>query len=351
LGIGTDIGGSVRIPAAFSGIASIKPTAGRTPDLGRFSVPVGQHAVPSQVGVMARRVEDVALGLAVINGGRDPLGEPSMPLGDFRQVDVSKLRVAYYTDDGTFAPAPAVVRAVRETAEMMRSLGAQVTAWKPPLADQALDLVYGVFVADGGKLMNALLGKGTRAPQVKELIMGAGLPHWAIQLMMTLLNSMGQHGKAAGMRAFGHSDTAHFWKLAEAVLDYQERFQDALDHDAGGPFDVILSPACPLPAYTHGSSSTLLTAGAYALIYNALGFPAGVVPVTRVRADEQVGRKPSKDMVEKAALAVEEKSVGLPIGVQVAARPWREHIALATMHAIEQMARGLADFPVTPVGM
>src|SRR5262249_27528241 len=149
----------------------------------------------------------------------------------------------------------------------------------------------------------------------------------------------------------GYSDTAHYWKLAEAVLDYQERFQDALDHDAGGPFDIILSPVCPLPAFTHGSSSTLLTAGAYSCIYNALGFPAGVAPVTRVGADEQVGRKPSKDMVEQVALSVEEKSAGLPIGVQVAARPWREHVVLATMHTIEQIAKSRADFPVTPVGM
>jgi fatty acid amide hydrolase len=112
---------------------------------------------------------------------------------------------------------------------------------------------------------------------------------------------------------------------------------------------VILSPACALPAFTHGSSRDLLTAGAYTCIYNALGYPAGVVPVTRVREEEQIGRKGSKDMIEKVALSVEEESAGLPIGVQVAARPWREHIALATMHAIEESAKGRAEFPHTPL--
>src|SRR5215469_7847359 len=69
LGLGTDIGGSLRIPATFCGIASLKPTAGRLPDPGRFSVPIGQRAIVSQVGALARRVADVALGLEIMNGG------------------------------------------------------------------------------------------------------------------------------------------------------------------------------------------------------------------------------------------------------------------------------------------
>src|SRR3954466_823386 len=70
LGLGTDVGGSLRYPAAYCGIASLKPTAGRTPDAGRYSSPIGQRAIVSQVGVLARRVADVALGIKVINGGR-----------------------------------------------------------------------------------------------------------------------------------------------------------------------------------------------------------------------------------------------------------------------------------------
>src|ERR1700736_210731 len=62
LGLGTDIGGSVRIPAAFCGIAALKPTQGRTPDQGRCSVPIGERAIVSQVGVLGRTVADVALG-------------------------------------------------------------------------------------------------------------------------------------------------------------------------------------------------------------------------------------------------------------------------------------------------
>lgn len=125
-------------------------------------------------------------------------------------------------------------------------------------------------------------------------------------------------------------------------MDYRSRFAEALDRDG---IDVILCPACALPAYTHGASNDLGVAGGYAVLYNLLGYPAGVVPFDRVRKEEEVGRQPSRDRVEKAALMVEQGSAGLPVGVQVVARPWREHQALAVMQAIEQVASLRPGFP------
>jgi fatty acid amide hydrolase len=128
-------------------------------------------------------------------------------------------------------------------------------------------------------------------------------------------------------------------------MEYQQHFLQALDHDEGGPFDLILCPACALPALTHGSSRDLILAGGYTALYNVLGYPTGIVPVTRVRSDEEIGRPPSRDIVEQAAGKVELGSAGLPVGVQVVARPWREHVALAAMRAIEEGARARSDYP------
>lgn len=348
LGLGTDIGGSLRIPATFCGIASLKPTAGRLPDPGRFSVPIGQRAIVSQVGALARRVADVALGLEIINGGRNPNTEPSMPLGDPSTVDVSKLRVAYYTDDGTFQVAPAVRRAVQQAAALLKSLGAQVVEWQPPNVPQAQDIFYRILSADKGRGMKASLGRDKRDPRISGLIMPASLPRPMLAVFSKVAGALGQHSLAGLARNFGYGDTHHYWQLVEAQMDYQARFQAALDQDAGGPFDVILCPACSLPAFTHGGSRDLATAGAYAPLYNVLGYPAGVVPFTRVGADEEVGRGASRDMAEKAALKVETGSAGLPVGIQIVARPWREHVALAMMSAIEQAASSRPDYPALP---
>jgi fatty acid amide hydrolase len=348
LGLGTDLGGSLRYPAAFCGIASMKPTAGRLPDAGRLSIPFGQRAIVSQVGVLARHVTDVALGIEVLNGGRAPAVEPPMPLGDPASVDVARLRVAYYADDGTFAVAPAVRRAVCEAAEALRQAGAQVTEWQPPDVPHALHLFFGIMSADGGAGLRRTLGADPRDPRIAQVLMLGARSRPTLAALGGLLGLLGQRGLAAGIRDFGHRDTAHYWQLVAEQIAYQQRFLAALDHDAGGPFDVIVCPAAALPAWTHGAGKNLVLGGAYAALYNVLGYPAGVVPFTRVRQGEEIGRPASRDIVAQTARQVEQGSAGLPIGVQVVARPWREHVALAAMQAIEDAARQRDDFPDAP---
>ena len=341
LGLGTDIGGSVRVPATFCGIASLKPTSGRMDDPGEFSVPAGQRAVPSQVGVLARTVADVALGLSVAAGP----GTAEVPaLGDHLRVDVKSLRVAFYTDDGSFTPSPAVQRAVREAAATLRAAGAQVSEWSPPAVPEAFTIFGGILTADGGAHMKRVLRGNPVTPQVRQLLLGAGIPGFLRPALRGLLRSLGQPGIAFNLGAFGPPTAERYWQLVQAQLEYRRRFTAAL-----GEFDLILAPVVSLPAFTHGASRDLLTAGAYAPLYNLLGWPAGVVPVTRVRTGEETQRPKSADLLQQLAAKMETGSAGLPIGVQVVARPWQEHRALAAMLAIETSVSRLPDFPKTPV--
>ena len=116
----------------------------------------------------------------------------------------------------------------------------------------------------------------------------------------------------------------------------------------GGGIDLLLCPAYGVPAVHHGASADLPVAGAYSLLAPVLGFPAGVVPVTRVRAGEETDRPQTRDRVEGTARRAEQGSAGLPVGVQLIARPWQEHVALAAMAAIERAARTQPDYPNTP---
>lgn len=345
LGLGTDIGGSVRVPAAFCGIASLKPTAGRMPDSGRYSFPLGQTAVPSQVGPMAREVEDVALGFRAAAAKR--ADQP--PIGDWRAVEIGKLRVGYYTDDGSFETAPAVRRGVEEAVQALRGAGAQVAPWTPPDGAGAFALYGGLLTADGGAGFRRALGRDKRVVQVAQLLAVAGLPAWLLPALRALLRGLGQGGLARNLEAFGAKTADRYWTLVEAQQDYRERIAQSLDRADIGSLDLIVAPACSLPAFTHGATRDLLTGGGYATLYNLLGYPAGVVPVTRVQAGEESQRAASGDLLVKLARKVEQGSAGLPVGVQIIARPWQEHVALAAMRAIEQAMRNRADFPKTPV--
>jgi len=127
---------------------------------------------------------------------------------------------------------------------------------------------------------------------------------------------------------------------------YIKRFDAAMTR-AG--VDALLCPPNSLPALKHGASADLGPASvSYTALYSLLGWPAGVVPVTRVRPGEMDRRPRALDMMDRAARRTDQDSAGLPVGVQVAARPHREDLILAVMAAVEGALSGSVDYPSVP---
>jgi len=143
-GLGTDSGASVRLPAHFCGLASIKPTAGRVPltgvldDLGQL----GALSDPrTQVGALARSVADVALLLRLTGGpdGRDG-GVVPMPLGEPGDVVLRGLRAAVVTDNPLATPTPETVAAVEAAAAALRAAGVVGEAAEVPAGGHEITL-------------------------------------------------------------------------------------------------------------------------------------------------------------------------------------------------------------------
>jgi fatty acid amide hydrolase len=348
LGLGNDIGGSLRIPAAFCGITSIRPTAGRTPDHCAHGLPIGQHAIVSQAGPMARHVEDLALALAVLDRARDPFVDPGPALGDPAAIDVAHLRFATFTDDGEFPVAPAARRAVGEAAQMLTAAGATEVAWQPPRLSAASDLFFACLSGDRGRAFRRMLRGNRMDPRIRSLLLTAKLPAWLRAIMRFALASLGQRHSARLLGRFASGSADDYWRTVEAMMQWRRDFLRSLDAAEGGPIDLIICPAYAVPAQRHGASLLMPLPGAYPTLVPVTGFPAGVVPVTRVRAEEESEREATRDMAERIARDSERGSAGLPIAVQVIARPWRDHVALAAMMTIEAAARKQPDYPVRP---
>lgn len=347
LGLGTDIGGSVRIPAAFCGVTSIRPTAGRAPDCGRGSVPIGQRGVVSQVGPMARSVDDLALALGIINGGHGLDHEAVMPLGDFRAVDVSQLRVTVLEDDGVMPPSPAIARAVREAADILKAAGANVVSCELSSFAEALRIFFACVSGDRAAGMRRTARGGKIDPRAGLMLRLGGLPPGLRTMLAGALALVGQGGLARSMRLFADGSAAAYWDAIEQQMNYRAQFRAALDRHPAGAVDLILMPPFGVPAVRHGATANMPFAGTYSILSPLLGYPAGVVPLTRVRPDEEEGRKKSFDVVEKTAWDTDRGSTGLPVGVQVLGRPWRDDVVLAAMKTIETAGRKRSDFPLT----
>jgi Asp-tRNA(Asn)/Glu-tRNA(Gln) amidotransferase A subunit family amidase len=348
LGLGNDIGGSLRVPAAFCGITSIRPTAGRTPDACEHGLPTGQTGIVSQVGPMARYVEDLTLGLSVLDRARDPLAVPGVELGDPRAVDIGRLRFATFTDDGEFPVAPAVRRAVADAAGFLSAAGAQEVAWKAPPINRALDLLFACLSADRTVSFQRLLRGNPVDRRLSPLILAARMPVWLRAATAAAFDAMGRHRQARNLRRFASGSVDEYWQTIAAMAEFKRAMLASLESAEGGAIDVVLCPAYALPAVRHGATELMPMPGAYVTLVNVCGFPAGIVPVTRVRPGEESNRSASRDIVDQVARDTERDSAGLPIGVQVIARPWRDHVALAAMTAIEAAARTQPDYPGRP---
>jgi len=355
LGLATDIAGSLRLPAAFCGITSLKATATRLYDDGyaRF-LPTPDFPIVSVVGPMAREVDDLALMLQVLGTAPSrPLAywvDQPEPVRDHRAVNVSRLRVAYFADDGLFTPTTAIQRGVAEAVATVKAAGATCTEWLPPDLMRASDIFVRLLSLDRGSVVRKIIRHDPPQSQIAPLLFFAGRSRSTLASAGRVISAVGQHRFASQLTNLGYSldDLPEILALYQA---YKSDFESALNTATGGPFDAIICPVTSLPAWTHGSAGMLGSGGVYCVLWNLLGYPAGVVPVTRVREDEATPRAASRDLVERAARSVEAGSAGLPVGVQVIARPWQEHIALAVMRTIQEAARTREGYPTTPVDL
>lgn len=277
----------MRFPAHCTGIAGIKPTSGRVPRTGHFPGPGGLLDALWQIGPLARHVEDLALVLPVIAGiDRHDAAIVPMPLGDPRTVDRRELRVAFHTDNGIVTPSAEVSAVVMKSAQALAAAGIRVNEVRPPGIEQTYEIYLGLFTADGGAGIESLL---------KE----AGTMH-VHPLMQRVLEL-----QRRGSRSVAEFDklTSRWESLRREMLLFMSNY------------DALLCPVCAFAGMEHGSTYDRLSSFSYTMTFNLTGWPAAVV-----RAGT-TGK-------------------ALPIGVQIAARPWREDVALAIAQVLQEMLGG-----------
>ena len=300
-GMGSDGGGSVRIPAHYSGICGLKPTPGRVPSTGHYPGSAGPFAQLGVVGPMARTIRDVERLFEVVAGPDpgDPCAAP-VPLRPPSDVDAGKLRVAYFEDDGVTPVTPETAAAVCTAAEALRQQGFKVEHWVPSGLERIWRLWWNLFGRAGQMAFEQTVSgrEAELSPVLRDFRarVAAEPPLTAGELLNTLLER----------------DV-----IRNAILEKMEEFS------------IVICPVCAVPAFRHGEREWIvqgrrveyLKAMSYSQWFNLLGNPAAVVPV---------GKSPE----------------GLPIGVQIVGRPWQEEEVLAVAAKIEDSCGGFRHPPI-----
>ncbi len=291
-GVGSDLAGSLRIPAHYCGIATIRPTIGRVAcsrDLkgtNSVGIRIGPEAMLAVDGPMARYVDDLEAVLNVIAGpdGVDPHAQ-EVPLLDSREVALEQLNIAYFTDNLVQTPTADIIRCVADSAQALVDSGASVMEKSPEFMPHALQVMVQLMTSSfhAQTIEAALLSYGTKQPS---------------KLLTKFLD-----------RVRRESPSHHDFPSAWGNWDYYRSAATQYMHD----FDAIICPVLPFTATSHEHSlwdDELFPALTYCFGFSLLQYPAATV---RVGSDAQ----------------------GLPIGVQIVAKPWREDVALAIARRLE----------------
>jgi fatty acid amide hydrolase len=348
LGIGTDLGGSIRFPASFCGVVGLKPTTDRWSNIGLNSPIAGQEFVRAQVGPMARNSRDVAMLLLGLDSPRHSSHDPKvppLPIRDPDLVDLSNLRIGFYEDDGFITPAPACRRAVREALGTLEKAGARLVAMPPPDQKKVVQLYIGATSSDGMRTYNRALDGEPVVDSLKMMWRLGRLPVSVRKTVAKILRQIGEERLAAIIETSGKKSVARLWQLA-AERDALQVAEGEMWRAAG--IQALVCPAGASPAVPIGMDHDFSIIFSYFGRYNLFGLPAGVVPVTRVRPGETDGPA-AGDRIDRRAAAVAKRSEGLPVAVQVVGPAWREDIVLSVMSAVEAHARTGELFPRTPL--
>jgi Asp-tRNA(Asn)/Glu-tRNA(Gln) amidotransferase A subunit family amidase len=301
-GVGSDGGGSIRVPAHFSGICGLKPTPGRIPSTGHFPPSGGPFALIGVVGPMARTVSDLKLLFEVMQGPDDGDSRAApVPVRWPNEAEIRKLRICYFEDDGCTPVTPETRAAVQQAAEVLRKSGFCIQPFRPEGLEEARELWKKFFVKVGGMLIAPMF---RAREQDKSPILRQFLDWSAAEPELT-----GQTLLDAWIRRD---------MLRAKFLKQMEKYP------------ILLCPTAAIPAFHHGERSWqiggktvhYLDAWSYAECFNLLGTPAAVVPVGQSQE-------------------------GLPIGVQIVGRPWQEEQVLAIAGAVESECQAWRIPPIS----
>jgi Asp-tRNA(Asn)/Glu-tRNA(Gln) amidotransferase A subunit family amidase len=135
-GLGSDLAGSIRIPAHFCGIAGFKPSTGTVPGEGQFPPSIGPYSLGAVIGPMARTVEDLELLFSALTQNMR---------ASVRPEDLKGTRIAFYTDDGVAPVTEETRKAVKAAAAALASAGLSVEELRPPAIEQGYDLWLKLF--------------------------------------------------------------------------------------------------------------------------------------------------------------------------------------------------------------
>ncbi|KAI0309924.1 amidase [Amylostereum chailletii] len=337
VGIGTDIGASSRLPAAFNGIYGLKPSQGRFPYMGTRDMVIGNDAAPFVVGPMGTTVANLKLMAESLLHRRPWLHDPkvielpwrSSEYDDtFARGERGGLVLGMLMFDGVIMPHPPVLRAIKELKEKLEAAGHEVCScsncdcvvidWTPLPHAEATEIMMTFLQADGRNTIHSILARAGEPP-VKATVDVIGTKPGNPVSVLDLWN-------ANTKRYTYQTKYAHFWNNTNKVTK------------SGQVVDAVIFPTYPGASFRPGNGLYF----GYTMPTNLLDYSSVVIPVSQVdklKDHRAINHTPVNDLDKLIQSHYDpEEFDGSPIGLQIMGRRLQEEKVLALAAVIDRLA-------------
>ncbi|EMD32640.1 hypothetical protein CERSUDRAFT_118670 [Gelatoporia subvermispora B] len=328
MGIGTDIGGSIRIPAAHMGLYGLKGSVARMPHAGLVGSHDGMDAIIGALGPIATSGRDLSLFCRVMLQYEPWLVEPQLLEIPWKQHVVDgegipeKLSIAILWDDGVVGPHPPILDALKRTKDALLAAGHEVIPWIPVDHQNAWDIITKLYFLDGGAEYREILKDDPAVPQ----------SNW-------ILSQVPNNGRPFTVAEIFQLNLARDTFRCKIAAHWNDT---RLKTTTGRHVDAILCPVAPTLAPPHDTTQWW----GYTSYWNLLDFPAAVFPVGRFKAQgytpldisaEYTIPVHARNAVEHSVRAQWDPVIydNAPVSLQLVGRRLNEEKVLAILRMVE----------------
>jgi amidase len=277
IGVGSDVAGSIRVPAAACGIFGLKPTNFRIPTTGWGSIPPGADHIPAVLGPMCRTLDGIQLFMETVLRATPWVQEPALVPLPWRAVDVvptpsKPLRLGIMRHDDSVMPHPPVSRALDQLSVKLATLqNVEVVDFAAYESDRALTIAFGLYFTDGGEADKKVLESSGEplCPMVKFLF--TEIP------AIKRLSRKQLEAKLEDCEEY-LLEFAEHWNKTGRWCEEDGAWQDFVD--------AVICPVMPGVANRHNTSKYF----GYTAVWNVVDYPALAFPAGRVDARRDAKR-------------------------------------------------------------
>ncbi|KAG9559226.1 amidase signature enzyme, partial [Aureobasidium melanogenum] len=356
IGIGSDVAGSVRAPAHFSGCFSLRCSTGRWPKYGVDTSMPGQEGIPSVFSPMTRTLSDLVYFTRSLIQCKPWTYDQSVHPLAWRQNDYDqfkekkRLRVGVLRTDGVADPSPACARALQTTVDALKQQGHDVFDLTLPVAPyaplDALSIAAQLLNAEGTRTYLRFFSTGeTNDAGAAQLTFWMRLPSPLRWLYVKYVRYIRRDAVWARLLESFHEKSAYEnWQLVyqrESFKNFWFDWWNGINSDGKGDMDIMITPPNATPAVPHDGMRDAVSSCGYTFLFNLLDYTCGIIPVTKV--DATVDALPKDFVINANGVAKgaykhydATKMAGLPVAVQVVGRRLEEEKVLAVMERVEQ---------------